>query len=91
MHITGPRKEWINDLAWKYSLHSTLLHHMWRLRKFDGKAIRAPSPVLLRGASTKVLVLPQKLAAEVFEPSPGLERHVPMLGTAQMPTVVLQV
>lgn len=82
MHLTRPRKEWINDLAWKYSLHLTLLHHMWRLRTFDGKGIKVTSTVLVRGVSTTVLVLPQKSAAEVLEPPPGVEQHLPTLGTA---------
>lgn len=43
VHLSGPRKEWINDLAWKSCLHLTLLHHTWRLRKFDGKGIRVTS------------------------------------------------
>ena len=91
MHLTGPRKEWINDLAWKYGLHLTVLHHMWKLRKFDGKGIKVTSTVLLRVTSTKVLVVSQKTAAEVLEPLSGLEQHVPMLGTARTPTVLLWV
>lgn len=82
MLLTGPRKEWINDLAWKYGLCLTLLHHMWRLRKFDGKGIRVTSPVLLRGASTRVLMPLQRSAAKVLKPPPGLEQHLPTLGTA---------
>lgn len=63
-----------------------LLHHTCRLRKFNGRVIKVNSTMLLRGTSTKVLMLPQKLAAEVLRPPPRVEWYLPRLATAWTPT-----
>lgn len=68
-------------------LRLTLLHHMQRLGKLDGKDTRAASSVLLRHESTIIPVLSQKSAAQGLQPlcwaeQPPQEKLLPTLAWA---------